>query len=140
MYLFIYLIDFYQMKEKLIMLCQYISINGEFIFERIQADVYMATDVRIVKMDDVDPESMLDTGDRITDPYMTSFEFARLIGCRDFQLKNGDKPLVDAKNETNTLDIARKELYELVIPLVIIRTLPDGRTECWKVSELYIAD
>ena len=100
----------------------------------------MAYDIKVVKMDDVDPLSMLDSGDKITDPYMTDFEFARLIGCRDLQLKNGDDPRVDTEGEINTLEIARKELYELVIPLVIQRTLPDGRSEWWKVSELYIAD
>jgi DNA-directed RNA polymerase subunit K/omega len=100
----------------------------------------MDYNIRIVKMDDVDPASMLDSGDKITDPYMTGFEFARLIGVREFQLKNGEQPCVDTENETNTLEIARKELYELVIPLVIQRTVPDGRTEWWKVSELHIAD
>lgn len=100
----------------------------------------MSYDIKIVKMDDVDPLSMIDDGDKITDPYMTDFEFARLIGCRDLQLKNGDEPRIDPEDEINTLEIARRELYELVIPLVIQRTLPDGRSELWKVSELYIAD
>lgn len=102
--------------------------------------VEMSYDIKIVKMDDVDPLSMLDNGDKLTDPYMTDYEFSRLIGCRDFQLKSGDDPRIDTEDEINTLEIARKELYALVIPLVIQRTLPDGRSEWWKVSELHIAD
>ena len=100
----------------------------------------MAYDIKIVTMDDVDPMAILDGEDKFTDPYMTDYEFARLIACRDLQLKNGYDPCVDTEDEIDTLEIARKELYELVIPLVIQRTLPDGRTEWWKVSELYIAD
>ncbi len=100
----------------------------------------MAYDIKVVKMDDVDPLSNIDSGDKITDTYMTSFEFARLIGCRDLQLKNGDEPRIDTGDEINTLEIARRELYELVIPLVIQRTLPDGRSEWWKVSDLHIAN
>ena len=98
----------------------------------------MAYEIEIVKIEDVDL-SILES-DKITDPYMSSFEFTRLIACRDLQLKNNADPLIDVEGESNTLEVARKELYALVIPLVIQRTLPDGRTECWKVSELHIPD
>ena len=96
----------------------------------------MTRNLEIIEIKDVDISIL--GSDKITDPYMTRFEFARLIACRDIQLKSGDKPRVDIEDEYNTLEIARKELYALVIPLVIKRTLPDGRSECWKISEMYI--
>ena len=97
----------------------------------------MAHEFEIVKIEDVNPILLADEN-RITDPIMTTYEFTRLIGRRDFQLKNGDEPRIDVDGEINTLEIARKELYAHVIPLVIRRTVPDGRTEWLKVSDLYI--
>ena len=99
----------------------------------------MAHDFEIVKIEDVDPLSLLDSENRITDAIMTNYEFTRLIGRRDFQLKNGDdQPRIDAEDEIDTLEIAKRELYAHVIPLVIRRTVPDGRVEWCKVSQLYI--
>lgn len=99
----------------------------------------MAHDFEIEKIEDIDPHSLLDSENRLTDPIMTIYEFTRLIGRRDFQLRTGEcEPLIDIGDEIDTLEIARKELYAHVIPLVIRRTLPDGRSEWWKVSQLYI--
>jgi DNA-directed RNA polymerases I, II, and III subunit RPABC2 len=44
--------------------------------------------------------------------------------------------LVPIEGETDPLEIARKELSEKKIPLVIRRYLPDGSYEDWSVEEL----
>nr|QBK86036.1 MAG: RNA polymerase subunit 6 [Marseillevirus LCMAC101] len=98
----------------------------------------MANEFKIIKLEAIDL-TVLDC-DKITDPHMTKFEFSRLIACRALQLNNDDDPLVDTEGETDPLEIARRELYELVLRLVIQRNLPDGRTEWLKMSELYISD
>ena len=98
----------------------------------------MSDNIEIVKLEDVDHDDLI--SNKITKPYMTKYEFTRLIGFRDIQLKNGAIPRVDVDGDVDTLEIARKELYERVIPLVIQRTFPDGRSEYREISDLYIPD
>jgi len=46
--------------------------------------------------------------------------------------------MVDAEGETDSLQIAMKELRERKIPLIIRRYLPDGSYEDWAIHELVI--
>lgn len=73
---------------------------------------------------------------RVTVPYLTKYERARLIGTRAEQLNKGSLPTVEVGNLRSTLDIARKELEERKIPLIIRRKLPNNRFEDWKIEEL----
>jgi len=57
---------------------------------------------------------------------ITKYEYARLIGTRASQLSNGFKPMTDIENLTDCLKIAEKEFREGVIPINIIRKLPNG--------------
>jgi DNA-directed RNA polymerase I, II, and III subunit RPABC2 len=70
-------------------------------------------------------------------PYLTSFEYARVIGERAEQIQRGSEPFVEVGSLTKTVDIAKKELDEGKFPFVIRRTLPDGTYYDFKVSELY---
>ncbi|EJT99980.1 RNA polymerase Rpb6, partial [Dacryopinax primogenitus] len=74
--------------------------------------------------------------ERITTPYMTKYERARILGTRALQLSMNAPALVNTEGETDPLQIAIKELAEKKIPLVIRRYLPDGSFEDWKVTEL----
>ena len=71
----------------------------------------------------------------ITVPFLTKYERARLLSTRIEQLNKGSIPMVDVKNLTNTKDIAKKELEERKIPLIVRRKLPNGETEDWKIEE-----
>lgn len=92
---------------------------------------------------------------RITTPYLTKYERARILGTRALQIRSVDgffvqrwRPLkaaldsmnapilVPAEGESDPLQIAIKELAAKKIPLVIRRYLPDGSFEDWSVSEL----
>ncbi|KAF5388478.1 hypothetical protein D9757_004609 [Collybiopsis confluens] len=93
---------------------------------------------------------------RITTPYLTKYERARILGTRALQirffsffpLRFGTRPpphdlvsmnapvLVPLDGETDALQIAIKELSQRKIPLIIRRYLPDGSFEDWSVSEL----
>jgi len=90
---------------------------------------------------------------RITTPYLTKYERARILGTRALQIRwvflrsvrkelyidyrSMNAPiLVPAEGESDPLQIAIKELAQRKIPLVIRRYLPDGSFEDWSVSEL----
>jgi len=75
---------------------------------------------------------------RITLPYLTKYEKARILGARALQLSMGAPILVNLEGETDSLEIALKELKERVIPIVIRRYLPCGKYEDWELDELLI--
>ncbi|MFH0970207.1 MAG: DNA-directed RNA polymerase subunit K [Candidatus Diapherotrites archaeon] len=57
---------------------------------------------------------------------MTRFEKTRIMGARSLQLAFGAPPLIEAKKMRTPYELARKEFDEKVIPLSIIRNLPNG--------------
>jgi DNA-directed RNA polymerase I, II, and III subunit RPABC2 len=94
---------------------------------------------------------------RVTTPYLTKYERARILGTRALQIRcalhlvlfeffsshmsldSMNAPvLVPLDGETDALQIAIKELSQRKIPLIIRRYLPDGSFEDWSVSELII--
>ncbi|VDB86628.1 unnamed protein product [Peniophora sp. CBMAI 1063] len=74
--------------------------------------------------------------ERITTPYLTKYERARILGTRALQISMNAPILVPLDGETDALQIAIKELSQRKIPLIIRRYLPDGSFEDWRVSEL----
>ncbi|VDD91524.1 unnamed protein product [Enterobius vermicularis] len=80
------------------------------------------------------------SAERVTTPFMTKYERARVLGTRALQIAMGAPVMVELEGETDPLEIARKELKERNIPIVIRRYLPDGSFEDWGVDELYITD
>ncbi|KAL7425211.1 subunit common to RNA polymerases I, II, and III [Cryptotrichosporon argae] len=77
---------------------------------------------------------------RVTTPYMTKYERARVLGTRALQISMNAPVLVPVEGETDPLEIALKELSAKKIPLVIRRYLPDGSFEDWKVEELIVQE
>jgi len=73
---------------------------------------------------------------RVTTPYLTKYERARILGTRALQISMNAPVLVPLDGETDALQIAIKELSQRKIPLIIRRFLPDGSFEDWSVSEL----
>jgi DNA-directed RNA polymerase subunit K/omega len=74
--------------------------------------------------------------DRITKPFLFDFERVRILGERARQLSLGAKPMLKNIESFDPELIARMELEQKIIPLIILRELPDGRIEKWKVNEL----
>ncbi|KDE05515.1 DNA-directed RNA polymerase I, II, and III subunit RPABC2 [Microbotryum lychnidis-dioicae p1A1 Lamole] len=74
--------------------------------------------------------------DRVTTPYMTKYEKARVLGTRALQISMNAPVLVPLQGESDPLMIAMKELAANKIPLVVRRFLPDGSYEDWLCSEL----
>merc|ERR1719411_2112447 len=76
--------------------------------------------------------------DRITTRYMTKYEKARVLGTRALQISMGAPVMVELQGETDPLEIATKELRQLMIPIIIRRFLPDGSYEDWKIEDLIV--
>ncbi|OUM66951.1 hypothetical protein PIROE2DRAFT_20099 [Piromyces sp. E2] len=73
---------------------------------------------------------------RVTTPYLTKYERARVLGTRALQISMNAPVMVELNGETDPLQIAMRELREKKIPLLIRRYLPDGSYEDWSVDEL----
>ena len=72
-----------------------------------------------------------------TYPFITKYEYARVIGMRAKQLNNGADPF--EKVDRGMIDgytIALKEMEEKKIPFIIARPLPNGGREYWKLQDL----
>uniref|UniRef100_A0A914EQL7 RPB6 homolog n=1 Tax=Acrobeloides nanus TaxID=290746 RepID=A0A914EQL7_9BILA len=78
--------------------------------------------------------------EKVTTPFMTKYERARILGTRALQIAMGAPVMVELEGETDPLEIARKELKDRKIPIIIRRYLPDGSFEDWGVDELHITD
>nr|CAG4645302.1 EOG090X0MJU [Leptodora kindtii] len=77
---------------------------------------------------------------RITTPYMTKYERARVLGTRALQIAMCAPVMVELEGETDPLQIAMKELKQRKIPIIIRRYLPDSSYEDWGIDELIITD
>ncbi|KFM66060.1 DNA-directed RNA polymerases I, II, and III subunit RPABC2, partial [Stegodyphus mimosarum] len=77
---------------------------------------------------------------RITTPYMTKYERARVLGTRALQIAMHAPVMVELEGETDPLQLAMKELKVRKIPIIIRRYLPDGSYEDWGVDELMITE
>lgn len=77
---------------------------------------------------------------RITTPYLTKYERARVLGTRALQIAMCAPVMVELEGLTDPLKIAMKELKARKIPIIIRRFLPDGSYEDWSINELIITD
>ena len=68
-------------------------------------------------------------------PYLTKFEKIRVLGARATQISQGAPSTVDITGLTDAMEIAKKELNEGKLPMVIERIYPDG-----SVVELRVMD
>ena len=57
---------------------------------------------------------------------MTRFEKARIIGARALQISMGAPILIKSTKKMSPLDIAKEEFDEEVLPIAVIRKMPDG--------------
>lgn len=73
-----------------------------------------------------------------TNPYMTKYEFTKLIGVRAEQIMNGSHVFVNPSGIDDSILLAVKELKEHKIPLKIRRQVPDKnsfKNEDWSTNE-----
>jgi DNA-directed RNA polymerase I, II, and III subunit RPABC2 len=87
--------------------------------------------------DKKEKKQKIDKDQRVTLPYLTKFEKARVIGTRAVQISMGAKTCVEF-DSFDPIQIATKELYSKKIPLIIRRHLPNDKYEDWSINELMI--
>ena len=71
-------------------------------------------------------------------PFLTKYERVRILGERTKQLSLGAKSMIRGVGNMDPKEVAKLELKKKVIPLIIIRSLPSGRKEKWKITELSV--
>ena len=72
-----------------------------------------------------------------TNPFLTKYERARILGQRAKQIETGATPFVKVpENIIDSYLIAEMELQQGRIPFIIRRPLPNGGSEYWKISDL----
>jgi DNA-directed RNA polymerase subunit K/omega len=73
-------------------------------------------------------------------PFLSVYERTKILGFRANQLAQGArsylKPVPD--HVTSTLEIAKLELNQRVLPFIIKRPIPDGTFEYWRLSDLML--
>merc|ERR1719268_1018 len=77
---------------------------------------------------------------KVTTPYMTKYERARVLGTRALQISMNAPVMVELEGEIDPLQIAMKELKQRKIPIIIRRYLPDSSYEDWPIADLLITD
>ncbi|SBT57055.1 DNA-directed RNA polymerase subunit I, putative [Plasmodium ovale wallikeri] len=122
--------------------------------ENYENDIDIIADNQVKKEKcDYENSEVNDDNIRITSPYLTKYEKARIIGTRALQISlnapltipietqddgtNG-KSEYDNYLNNDPLVIAEKELYNKSIPFILRRYLPNGSYEDWRLDELII--
>lgn len=77
---------------------------------------------------------------KVSKPVLTKYEFVRLLTDRTKQLAQGAKHMLKNTQELSSKEIAKLEIKEGVIPLIIERPIPNSKSERWKVSELQVPE
>ena len=71
-------------------------------------------------------------------PFLSVYELTKILGFRANQLAQGArsylKPVPD--HITSTLEIAKLELSQRLLPFIVKRPIPDGTFEYWRLSDL----
>lgn len=78
-------------------------------------------------------------------PYYTKYEYTSIIGIRAQQIADGARPLVDLAESKITSShpqfvwkVAEEELKKRVLPFIVHRRLPSGKSEFWSTKDLSI--
>ena len=80
----------------------------------------------------------------VTDSLLTPYEYARLLSCRAKQIEAGYEIQVEWKGIFDPISIAKVEIEQRVVPLSIVRHIPDNtklsgfRDETWDLKDLDI--
>jgi len=73
---------------------------------------------------------------RISSNVLTNYERVRLLGMRTSQLTQGAKPMIKGVAHLDPQIIAQLELESKMMPIILIRTLPNKKKEKWFMKEL----
>lgn len=66
---------------------------------------------------------------------MSIYEKTRLIGTRSKQISTGAKPFIKTTDKFSSRETAEKELDNRTVPIELIRKMPNGTQEVWKINQ-----
>ncbi|KAL4447165.1 hypothetical protein ABPG74_014017 [Tetrahymena malaccensis] len=78
---------------------------------------------------------------KVTPPFLTKYEKARIIGTRALQIAQNSPIYVETDDKDyDPIAIAEKEFVQKKIPFIIRRYLPNKEYEDWALDELEVLD
>ena len=77
---------------------------------------------------------------KLSKPILTKYEFVRLMTDRTKQLAQGAKPMLKNITDLSSKEIAKLEIKNKIIPLIIERPIPNSKSEFYKLKELEIPE
>ena len=114
------------------------EVSHNFI-EEFHPESKSHTDIEVKKLVKVsrNKEGIIVDDFHRTMPFLSKYEYTRVIGQRAKQIDSGAQPFVDLDNDViDGYTIARKELDQKKIPFILQRPLPGGGCEYWKLEDL----
>lgn len=70
---------------------------------------------------------------------LSKYERVKIIGVRAEQLQRGAIANVKVDDENfNPVEVAKRELEERLIPFMVVRKLPNGTKEYWRLDDMII--
>ena len=85
---------------------------------------------------------IVNNNERITNNFMSKYEFTRILGTRTTQIEKGSIVLLknaeELKKKYNPEQLAILELQNKSCPIYLIREIPNGNIEIWDANELNI--
>lgn len=110
--------------------------------DNVEEEAAVVDESRVDILEDVmnggEAGDVQETRERVTTPYMTKYERARVLGTRALQISLNAPVMIELNGESDPLVIAMKELREKKIPLIVRRFLPDNSYEDWHVKDLIV--
>ena len=74
-------------------------------------------------------------------PFLNKFEKTKILGFRMNQLSQGARPFITVPSHVSDVrEIARMELEQKRLPIIIKRPMPDGTFEYWRLQDLLQLD
>lgn len=73
--------------------------------------------------------------DKLNNLKLSIYEITRIIGTRATQIARGAKPFLKKSENMSPIDIAKEELKNKLVPIKLIRPMPNGTEEVWSLNE-----
>ena len=83
-----------------------------------------------------DSDEIIKKNGRITKPILEKYEVVKLLAVRSKQLSQGSKAMIKNYQNMSHKEIAKEELKLKIMPLILVRPLPNSEAEKWYLREL----
>jgi len=122
------------------------NLNNVKLFKPLQK---MEDFLEINYVEDSDTQSIVyqeKRSKKVTDNLLTPYEYAKILSRRATELRMGYEPAIEWNGSYDPIAIAKREIELRVVPLVVIRKIPNLKNssgykeEIWDLKNLDIRD